>query len=61
MKLIRVVGPHFVAGFAIEDGKVIRAAPILSKSFIGLSEDDARKIIARFNWKASVIDDDETG
>ena len=57
MKLIRVVAPHFVAGFITDGEKVVLAAPILSKRFIGLSEDDARKVIAHFNWKASIIEE----
>ena len=53
MRLVRVVAPHFVAGF-VTDGFVITAAPIL-KRLIGESDETARKIIARFKWKASVI------
>jgi hypothetical protein len=61
MRLIRVVAPHFVAGFITDGEKVVRAAPILSRRFIGLSEDQARKVIAHFKWKASVVEeyDDE--
>lgn len=57
MKLVRVIAPHFVAGFITDGRKVVRAAPILSKRFIGLSEDQARQVIAHFNWKASVVDE----
>lgn len=57
MKLVRVIAPHFVAGFITDGEKVVRAAPILSRRFIGLSEDQARKVIAHFGWKASVIHD----
>jgi hypothetical protein len=59
MKLIRVVAPHFVAGFITDGEKVVRAAPILSKRFVGLTEDQARKVIAHFNWKASVVEEFE--
>jgi len=55
MRLVRVVAPHFVAGF-VTDGFVIRAAPIL-KRLIGESDETARKIIAHFKWKASVVDE----
>jgi hypothetical protein len=54
MKLIRVVAPHFVAGFET-DGVVRRAAPIL-KQLIGKSDDYARETIRRYGWKASIID-----
>lgn len=54
MRLVRVVSNYFVAGF-ITDGTVIRAAPIL-KRLIGETDDTARKVIERFKWKASVID-----
>lgn len=57
MKLIRVVAPHFVAGFETDGNVVVRAAPILSKKFLGLTEDQARQIIAHFGWKASVVPD----
>lgn len=59
MKLVRVVAPHFVAAFITDGTKVVKAAPILSKRFIGLSEDQARQVIAHFGWKASVIADPE--
>ena len=54
MKLVRVVAPHFVAGFET-DGVVRRAAPII-KHLVGKSDDYAREVIARYGWKASVID-----
>ena len=55
LTLVRVVAPHFVAGFETDGVVVVRAAPILSKRFVGLPEDQARKIIAHFGWKASII------
>ena len=54
--LVRVTASHFVAGFVIEDGRVVRAAPILSKRFIGITEDRARQIIKHFGWKVEEID-----
>lgn len=59
MKLVRVVAPHFVAGFITDGNKVVRSAPILSKRFIGLSEKTARKVIEHFNWQWSVIEEFE--
>jgi hypothetical protein len=55
VKLVRVVAPHFVAGFET-DGVVRRAAPIL-KRLIGESDATARRVIAHFKWKASVVDE----
>jgi hypothetical protein len=55
MKLVRVVAPHFVAGFET-DGVVRRAAPIL-KRLVGLTDDQARQVVASNGWKASVIAD----
>lgn len=55
MKLVRVVAPHFVAGFET-DGIVRRAAPIL-KYLKGKTDAQARAYIARKGWKASVIPD----
>lgn len=50
-RLIRVVAPHFVAGF-ITDGIVRRAAPIL-KYLEGKTDEEARAYIASKGWKAS--------
>lgn len=55
MKLVRVVAPHFVAGFET-DGIVRRTAPIL-KALKGKTDDQARAYIARKKWKASVVPD----
>jgi len=54
MKLIRVVAPHFVAGFE-SDGTIKRAAPIMSY-MVGWSDDKAREYILSKGWKASVIE-----
>lgn len=59
MKLVQVTAPHFVAGFITDGDKVVRAAPILSKRFVGLSEDQARRVIAHFRWSARVVDEYE--
>lgn len=53
MKLVRVVAPHFVAGFET-DGIVRRTAPIL-KQLRGWTDDRARKYITRKGWRASVV------
>jgi len=53
VKLVRVIAPHFVAGFET-DGIVRRTAPIL-KQLRGWSDDRARKYIARKGWRASVV------
>lgn len=55
MKLVRVVAPHFVAGFET-DGIVRRTAPIL-KYLKGKTDAQARSYIARKGWKASVVPD----
>ncbi|BBB99822.1 hypothetical protein [Bradyrhizobium elkanii] len=53
MNLVRVVAPHFVAGFET-DGVVRRAAPIL-KYLVGKSDDQARAYIKKKEWKAIVV------
>ena len=53
MKLVRVVAPHFVAGFET-DGIVRRTAPIL-KRMHGWTDDRARKYISRKGWRASIV------
>ncbi len=54
-KLVRVVAPHFVAGFET-DGIVRRAAPII-KYLVGKTDDQARDYIKSKGWKASVCAD----
>lgn len=61
LTLVRVVAPHFVAAFETDDHVVVRAAPILSKRFVGLTVETARKVIAHFGWKASVIQQQPCG
>lgn len=53
MTLIRVVAPHFVAGFET-DGIVRSAAPII-KYLLEKSDDQARDYIKAKGWKASVV------
>jgi hypothetical protein len=55
MKLVRVVAPHFVAGFET-DGVVRRTAPIL-KCLRGLTDDSARALIRGRGWKASIVEE----
>lgn len=55
--LVRVVAPHFVAGFE-SDGTIRRAAPIL-KYMVGWSDDRARVYIAQKGWTASIIEDQQ--
>ncbi len=54
MTLVRIVAPHFVAGFET-DGVVRRAAPII-RYMLGWSDARARSYIASKGWKASRID-----
>jgi hypothetical protein len=42
--LVRVSGRGFVAGMVLEDDRVVRAAPILLRRFLGLSLDEAKAI-----------------
>jgi hypothetical protein len=53
VRLVRVVGPRFVAGFE-SDGVVIRAAPIL-KALIGMTNAEARAHISAKGWTARII------
>jgi len=53
MRLVRVVAPHFVAGFET-DGTVRRAAPIV-RYLVGWDDDKARAYLKRKGWVASVV------
>jgi hypothetical protein len=55
LKLVRVVAPHFVAGFET-DGVVRRTAPIL-KALRGFTDDAARVLIRGRGWKASIVEE----
>ncbi|TYO65559.1 hypothetical protein FXV83_16645 [Bradyrhizobium hipponense] len=55
LRLVRVVAPHFVAGFET-DGVVRRAAPII-RYLVGKTDDQARQYIKSKGWKASIIPD----
>jgi hypothetical protein len=52
--LVRIVAPHFTAGFVFEDGTVKQAAPIL-RFMIGWDQADVRAYCIRKGWKASVV------
>lgn len=52
--LVRVVAPHFVAGYE-SDGVVRRAAPILYRTLYGKTDREAAKIIAAHGWKADMV------
>jgi len=54
MRLIRVVAPHFVAGFTT-DGTVKICAPIISY-MRGWNDEKAREYIRNKGWKASVVE-----
>jgi hypothetical protein len=53
MRLVRVVAPHFVAGFETDGSRVVRAAPIL-KYLIGNTEEYARHYLKQKGWVASI-------
>ncbi len=53
MTLIRIVAPHFVAGFET-DGTIRRAAPII-KYMTGWDNGKARKYIHDKGWYAHVV------
>ena len=52
--LVRVVGPNFVAGLDIQDGRVTKAPPILRYT-IGWTGVRLRTYIKRKGWTASIV------
>lgn len=54
LRLIRVIAPHFVAGFET-DGIVRRSAPII-KYLVGKTDDQAREYIRCKGWKAHTVE-----
>lgn len=59
--LVRIVAPNFVAGFVVNNGRVTETAPILRRMLLGHTADEARNIIRRLGWKASVIREKKGG
>jgi hypothetical protein len=53
-QLLRVVGPHFVAGLELEDGICRRAAPIL-RSLVGQEAAAIRTLFQDKGWKAHIV------
>lgn len=51
--LVRIVAPHFVAGFET-DGTVRRAAPIL-RYMVGWNDDKVRDYVKKKGWTASIV------
>lgn len=54
LRLVRVIGPKFVAGFET-DGIVQRCAPILRKDLLGKTDEQARAHIVRKGWRAFIV------
>lgn len=52
--LVRVVAPHFVAGFIVTNDRVTEAAPII-RYLVGWESKRVRDYIARKGWRASVV------
>ena len=53
--LVRVVAPHFVAGFVMEDGKITACAPILRRHVMGKTADQIRSLCKAKGWRASIV------
>lgn len=57
-KFVRVVGPNFVAGMDVVNGKCVDCAPILVKWCKGKTEDQLRALFKAKGWRASIINID---
>ena len=54
--LVRVVAPYFVAGFVIEAGYVVEAAPIIRyMQWRKWTAERARAYIAKRGWRATIV------
>jgi len=56
--MVRVVGPNFVAGMDVANGKCVECAPILVKWCKGKTEDQLRELFRQKGWRASIINID---
>ena len=54
-KLIRISSTYFVAGLILDNGIVIKSAPII-KYMIGWSEDKVNSYIIKKGWKKDIIE-----
>lgn len=52
--LVRVVAPHFVAGFVMDGDRCVEAAPILRWA-IGKTDKELRAYFAAKGWKAERV------
>ena len=57
MILLRITAPHFVAGVVIEDGRVVRAAPIV-KYMMAWQTWKVRRYVERKGWAAESVEDE---
>jgi hypothetical protein len=57
--LVRVVAPHFVAGFVLTDGTCTEAAPILRWA-VGKRREFLSGYFRNKGWKASIITKETT-
>ncbi len=49
-KLIRITSNYFCAGIIIENGKVIKTAPILYKRLFSLTEEKCKEVCRQNRW-----------
>lgn len=55
MTLVQITAPHFVAGLQAEDGRVVRAAPII-KYMIGWDGGGLKSWCHHKGWTYQVVD-----
>ena len=48
--LLRILAPHFVAGVEYENGRVVRAAPILRRALLGKTGAEVAAVCRRRGW-----------
>lgn len=54
MRLVRVIAPHFVAGFIVDERHVVSAAPIL-RYLVGLPKAEAWRRLKRTGWGVEAV------
>ncbi len=54
-QLVRVVAPHFVAGFVMQGDICTEAAPILRRWVLGRNREAIRRTMQAKGWQASIL------
>lgn len=53
-QLVRITAPHFCADVVLDGDRVVRTAPILHRTMMGLTAAELRAVCAERGWRATI-------